>query len=85
MVKKRPYQIATKNSSLYFNGHLLFLYCTQLVIRIVADNAQLYFPLSILFIVVFLAHTVIDCFAHSLLCPPDPGAGHEQNAFLTTI
>ena len=73
------------NSSLYFNGHLWFLHCTQLVIRVDGDNAKLGFPLSIFFIVLLLAHTVIDCFAHSLLCPPDPGAGHEQKAFLTTI
>ncbi len=34
------------NTSLYFNGHLRFLYCIQLVIRVDADNAQLSFPLS---------------------------------------
>ena len=34
------------------------------------------------FIVLLLAHSVIDRFAHSLLCPPDYSAGHEQKLFL---
>lgn len=67
------------NSSLYFNGHLWFFYC---VLRVDGDNVQLSFPLSIFFIVLLLAHTVIDCFAHSLLCPPVLGAGHKEKVFL---
>ena len=46
------------DSSLYFNGHLWLLHC---VLRVDGDNTHLSFPLSIFFIVLLLAHTVIDC------------------------
>ena len=70
------------DSSLYCNGRLCFLYCAKLILRIDAGNAS--FLLSIFFIVLLLADTVIDCFVYSLLCASGSAAGHGKKKVLTT-